>query len=92
LRIAASRSTIRPVLLGGLRRVALAAHVGQECAHAGARHGARVAPLQERFGAAGRLDRLDPEDRVAAGGKGPLALHGGVNQRRIDRCPRTLFA
>ena len=53
------------ILLGGLGRVALADQFGQEGLHPIAQLGARVAAAEERFGAAGGLDRLDPGDRVA---------------------------
>ncbi len=42
-------------------------------------------PAEERLGAAGRLDRLDPGDRVAAAGAGPLAPHGGLGEGPVDR-------
>ena len=53
------------VLFDGLSRVSLANEVGQERLHPLPLFGARGATSDERLGAAGRLDRLDPGDRSA---------------------------
>ena len=76
------------ILLRRLGRVALADQFRHEGPHPIAQLGARIAAAEERFGAAGGLDRLHPGDRVDPARVASLvALLRGLGEGRFDPGP-----